>query len=92
MVASTERSIISWQVSFSVISIIIHSLGSPCVTLLDAVGDQAQAEEAHPEAPAQQGVVGVVVQRPAVVAQQRQVLVGDVGPGRNFAGRSGRPG
>ena len=32
--ASTERSIISWQVSFSVISIIIHSEGSPMVTLL----------------------------------------------------------
>ncbi len=34
MLASTERSIILWQVSFSVISMAIHSPGRPCVTLL----------------------------------------------------------
>ncbi len=34
MDASTDRPIISWQVSFSVSSIIIHWSGSPMVTLL----------------------------------------------------------
>ena len=44
-----------------------------------AVGDQAQAEETDAEPPAQDRVVGVLVQRPAVLAEELQVLVRDIG-------------
>ena len=52
MAASTERSMSSWQVSRSVISIIIHSSGIPCVTFCDRsvirLRPRKQTPQPHP--------------------------------------------